>query len=136
MMDLFLPMFFYVVYIVLLGILNFLTRKDHARKREVSLGYFRTYTGAAPDRVLVVGRHFDNQFQIPLLFFITCLATQFYGASGPVAVALAWLFIASRLVHSFIHLGSNNVLYRATAYMVGVILVLTLWVHLFFHLIF
>jgi hypothetical protein len=33
-----------------------------------------------------------------------------------VTLVLAWAFVASRLVHSFIHVGANNVVHRLFAF--------------------
>ena len=132
MMTMALPMAFYAFYIFSLGLLNFLTRKDHAKNKQVKLSYFRDYQGEAPERVVVVGRHFDNQFQMPMLFLITCLSTHVFDATGTAAIWLAWIFIVSRVLHSFIHLTSNNVIKRAIAFFLGAIFVLAMWVNILF----
>lgn len=127
-----LPMGFYVFYIAALGIFNFLTRKSHAQKKSLRLSFFKTYQGEAPERVLVVGRHYDNQFELPMLFLITCLSTHIFQATGTLAIVVAWTFVVSRMIHSFIHLGSNNVLHRAFAFAVGLLCILVMWVNILF----
>lgn len=131
-MTMALPMTFYVFYIFLLGLFNFFTRFDSTKKKEVRISYFKDYIGEAPERVVVVGRHFDNQFQMPMLFLITCLATHVFQAGNSTASWLAWIFIASRIVHSYIHLTSNNVLRRAAAFFFGGFCMLAMWVNILF----
>lgn len=127
-----LPMAAYVFYIFLLGLLNFLTRRSYATRKKVRLSFFKTYQGEAPERVLVVGNHFNNQFQVPMLFLITCLATHIFQATSTLTVSLAWLFIGLRIVHSFIHLTSNDVLKRAFVFFLGNLVILALWVQILF----
>ena len=42
-------------------------------------------------------------------------------------VALAWVFIASRIVHSLIHTGDNVVIQRFRAFVVGFITIAVMW---------
>ncbi len=48
-------------------------------------------------------------------------------------VFLAWGFVAVRVYHSTVHLGSNNLLGRAKAYMLGWLVVLALWIQIVIH---
>lgn len=127
-----LPMAFYTFYIFLIGLFNFFTRLDYTKRKEVRVSYFKGYQGEAPERVVVVGRHFDNQFEMPMLFFVTCLATYVFEATGTLAVGLAWTFVASRMIHSYIHLTSNNVIRRAIVFFFGALCVLAMWVNILF----
>lgn len=129
------PMAFYVFYIYLLAFLNFFTRRNSAVKRKVKLSFFKTYTGSEPpENVVVVGRHFDNQFQAPILFLISGLATYQVQGVNSFALGLAWAFVISRLIHSFIHLTTNNVIYRAAAYGAGITFIMGMWVNILFSL--
>lgn len=124
------PMFIYVFYITLLGFYNFQTRKRHVQSKQVRLSYMKTYQGEAPEEMVTVARHFDNQFQVPMLFLITCLATHIFIGSNPISYAMAWAFIVTRVLHSYIHLTSNNVLRRAAAFFAGFAIVLAMWIYL------
>jgi hypothetical protein len=42
-------------------------------------------------------------------------------------VALAWVFVASRILHSLIHTGSNVVMQRGLAFVVGFFAVGLMW---------
>lgn len=125
------PMAAMVFYIFGIGIMTFMVRKKAVSSKAVNFKYFRVYdvtSGAPPEFLIRVGRHYDNQMQLPLLFLITCLACMFHGLNGWITVSLAWAFVVSRMLHSFILLGSNNVLYRAQAYALGWILIVVLWI--------
>ncbi len=105
------------------------------RRRQVSLGYFRLYRGENPlsNRAEAAGRHYDNLFQMPLLFYITCLTALTLEYTGAVMLTLAWLYVAARLVHSVIHLGYNNVIHRLGAFFLSNLALLAMWVLLAVH---
>jgi len=130
-MSLFYPMGFYIFYLWCLICLNFFVRKNAVINKEMSIKYFKTYTGDIPEKVLVYGRHIDNQFQLPPIFLITCLSLHVSQVTSTLTVALAWGFVFSRLVHSYIHLGTNHLLRRATVYAIGWIFILSMWTVLF-----
>ena len=120
-----------VFYILVLGIMNFVVRLNAIKSQKLNYLHFKVYDTKSyevPERVIIFGRHFDNQFQLPMLFLITCLVAQttpLYG--GGSLLPLAWSFVASRAVHSYIHLGSNNVRFRALSYFAGWIIIITMW---------
>lgn len=125
--QLILPMATYVLYMWLLAILNFRVRVGAVRSGKVSYKYFKSMTGDATERVITVGRHYDNQFQLPFLFFTVLCAHLASGSGDWWTVGLAWLFIATRFVHSFVHLGSNKIPRRIVAFAAGWIVILALW---------
>ncbi len=128
------PVLYYVVYIWGLLLLNLWIRKKAARQGEVSPAFFKTYQArpetVVSDRVVTWGRHIDNQFQAPIVFMITCLAHMQTSYASGLTLALAWSFVGSRMIHSYIHLKSNHVMKRALAYAIGWLFILGLWVDL------
>lgn len=125
------PIAFYVFYMAALGIFNLWIRIQAVKTRQVSPKYFKTYLGdTLPERIQVVERHYDNQFQLPLLFFITIAVHLTIGRADYSTLAMAWAFVASRLIHSWIHLGSNYLPKRAAAFALGWVLIILLWIQL------
>ena len=45
------------------------------------------------------------------------------------ALALAWAYVATRVIHAWVHLGGNRVRHRMRAYFVSWLLLLGLWIH-------
>ncbi len=129
-MNLIIPMTVYVLYVALLSLAMLFIRIGAVKRKEVSFGYFKVYQGAAPDRVIAIGRHFDNQFQLPVLFFIACSLYLSLGKSDDIAVIMAWIFVGLRLAHAFVHLGKNHPLLRAQVYAAGMVVTLLFWVRL------
>ena len=117
-----------VVMILALGA----RRLAAVRKRAVALRYYRTYdqvegeTGSLRQHA----RHVQNHFEVPPLFHLGVLATFAAGEVTPLAVGVAWFFVASRCVHSVIHLTYNNVTHRFLVYGAGLLALLFLWLRL------
>lgn len=81
-----------------------------------------------PDKVTQAARNFSNLFEVPVLFYTAgCLAITLKYETWPLII-LAWLFVLSRVIHSWIHLTSNNVIHRLYAFMAGNACVVTIWV--------
>lgn len=131
----FYPMFAMVLLTLVVGVYLLSLRFGAVKRREVSIGYFRLYTGQSqpPARLLAAANHFNNLFQVPLLFYITCLMTLQTGLTGPLMQTLAWLFVATRVAHALIHLTYNNVIHRMLAFFPGFLLVVAMWVIMFLH---
>ncbi len=97
-------------------------------RREVSVGYYRLYIeGGEPPRLRVLTRHAQNHFEVPPLFYLVLLFIYVTGHVTWLTVGLAWLYFASRCAHSYIHLGTNNVTHRFSAYAAGGLVLAALW---------
>lgn len=121
-------MYAMVILVVIVAMVMLRSRVKAIRERKVSIKYFRAMSGAEiPESVQIPARHFSNLFEIPVLFFIVCLASQMMGVAGASMVTLAWIFVGARYVQAFVHLTYNNVLHRMAAYFVGVVTVVTMW---------
>jgi hypothetical protein len=82
-----------------------------------------------PEREKRVSNAFDNQFQLPVLFYVACGLALYLGA-GWIAVVLAGLFVLTRVVHAAIFITSNVVPWRSVAYTAGFICLGLLWLWL------
>ena len=85
---------------------------------KVRIGDIALDKEAWPERARQASNAFDNQFQLPVLFYVACLLAIWFGAT-PFEVILALLFVLSRYVHAIIHVTSNHVVRRFQAYFVG-----------------
>lgn len=118
----------YILYILFIGRLMFLTRMKALKEKNIKSSYLKAYQGDVPERLTIVKNHYENQFQVPVLFFITVLSTVLLQATSILSVILGYLFIVSRIAHSYFHLGSNQLKKRALSYTIGLIIVLMMWV--------
>jgi hypothetical protein len=74
-----------------------------------------------------ISANLSNQFEWPLFFHVACLILLQFPASG-VALALAWLFIAGRVLHSMVQILTRNVRLRGLVFTINFLAVLGLWV--------
>lgn len=106
------------------------------RAGEMNPAFYKTYQGdEEPEHMRVVTRHFLNLFEMPVLFYVVVLMAYVSHQTGAWMTTLAWLYVASRCVHSWVHLGSNDVLTRFRAYLASNVVLTLLWVSLFVRLI-
>ena len=97
------------------------------RRERLNLAYLRTGTGKPPpDAVVEAERHFSNLFEVPVLFYVACVMALELSQADQTFVVLAWLFVASRAVHSAVHLTYNNPFHRFAAYAVGCVVLAVL----------
>src|SRR6187200_3366640 len=87
---------------------------------------------AWPESVLQINNNIRNQFELPVLFFGACFILWALEAVGIVALALAWLFVLSRIAHTWVHLGSNYIpnrrrLFTAGWWILMAMLLLVVW---------
>jgi hypothetical protein len=71
--------------------------------------------------------NFNNQFQLPVLFYAAVLVAHATGQGSALFVQLAWAFVATRLVHALIQWTYNRVVHRFTAYALGALVLWTMW---------
>jgi hypothetical protein len=81
-----------------------------------------------PARTTQVANCFHNQLELPLLFYVLVAFILITSTNSLIFVILAWVFVLSRLVHAYIHTGSNEVRARSLAIGVGAIALVAMWV--------
>ncbi len=72
--------------------------------------------------------NFKNLFEAPVLFYVLCLALLVTQSSSTVFIVLAWVYVALRYAHSFIHLGYNKVMHRFKVYLASSVALMVMWV--------
>ncbi|QKV18950.1 MAPEG family protein [Oricola thermophila] len=80
-----------------------------------------------PEMSATAARNVSNQFELPVLFYVACLAFHQVGIVDFAALVLAWLFVAARLAHAWVHVTSNIVILRRRVFIVGYLVVALLW---------
>ena len=74
--------------------------------------------------------NFGNLFETPVLFYTAILLALTLLLQDPVIVALAWMYVILRAVHSLIHTTYNTVMHRFYAYILSCLALFALWVRL------
>lgn len=89
---------------------------------------------AYPLKARLLSNNFDNQFQLPILFYVAALLALWSGGTNWLEVGLAWAFVALRYVHAAIHVTTNNVERRFAVYAIGLAVLALLWLLLLLRL--
>ena len=104
-------------------------RVSAAKSGETDWAYFKTFIGSGePTHVQQAARNFNNLFEVPTLFFAAGLAAQLFDRVDQISLALAWGYVALRFVHSYVHLGRNNVITRFKLFLISNLVLFVFWV--------
>ena len=81
-----------------------------------------------PEHIALANRNLMNLLEMPVLFYVVVLAEYVTGNVAPLALILAWLYVGLRLAHSIVHLTTNHILLRLSAFAASNLVLLGLWV--------
>jgi hypothetical protein len=105
------------------------------RQKRVDPKYFRALQGEPPPEILNPPRNLANLFEMPVLFYLAAILIWNGRLTDPAYLALAWSYVALRYLHSAIHLTSNRVTRRFSAFALSLLPLLAIWGRLAFQLI-
>jgi len=83
-----------------------------------------------PPEVSIPNRNMMNLLELPMLFYVACLIYLVIGRVDEYALALAWLYVALRIVHSAIHVTYNRVRHRLVAFALSNVVLVMFWTNL------
>ncbi len=98
-------------------------KAGEVRLNDVALGQNRW-----PERPTKLGRAYQNQLELPVLFYVLVALAIIANKDDLLFVMIEWLFVLSRLVHAWIHTGSNVVIHRFQAFVAGVAILACGWI--------
>ncbi len=97
-------------------------KAGEVRIKDIALGQ-----SAWPARATQLNRAYQNQLELPVLFYALVAFVLITGRQDTLFMALEWLFVAARLAHAYLHVTSNNVLRRFQAYSAGLAVLVLMW---------
>jgi hypothetical protein len=108
-----------------------LTRMGLGRVRAVRSGQVKrseidTKT-AYSETVQKFANNYQSQFELPTLFYVVLVFALATELIDYLLIGLAWAFVGARLVHSFVHTGSNRIATRFKVFVVGLIFLVAMW---------
>jgi len=71
--------------------------------------------------------NFRNLFEVPVLFYALCAVLASAQHVSSFFVIGAWVYVALRCIHSFIHLTYNRVMHRFAVYVLSTVILFVLW---------
>src|SRR5579864_6652279 len=82
-----------------------------------------------PKRATQIGNCYRNQFELPVLFYVLiALALPLRHADFFIVLA-SWVFVIARFIHAGIFVSSNDFGQRSTAWLVGAVVLLMMWIY-------
>ncbi len=122
-----LPAFIHVALVFYVGGRMGRARFQAARQGRVKVNDIANDGSKWPDDVRKFANNYQNQFEVPVLFYAALALIVATGLADWVAVALAWVFVASRVAHTFIHIGRNIIIRRFQAFLLSFTVAVLLW---------
>ena len=98
-------------------------RSGDVKMKDIALGQSNW-----PSRPTQIANCYNSQFQVPVLFYVLTVLAIIARHADALFVVMAWLFVISRIVHAYIHTGTNYVPHRFMAFAAGVFILLAMWI--------
>lgn len=122
-----LPAFLHVAWVHVLLLRMGRARMAAVREAKVTLEEIAIDGSRWPDEIRKFSNNYDNQFQLPVFFYGLLPLLIVLDKVDWFAVALAWVFLAGRILHSLVHTGKNAVLKRGQAFLVAFAALALMW---------
>jgi len=122
-----LPLFVLVLLTFVLGFWAAYLRVQAVRNREVHPRDVALREPNWPPRVLKVVYAFQNQLELPLLFYVLTILAWITRQADLLFLVLAWIFVVLRILHAAVHVSSNNLAQRAILFLAGAVVLAVMW---------
>jgi len=80
-----------------------------------------------PGHVSIPNRNYMNLLELPMLFYVLCLALYVTHTVTPLEYGLAWSYVALRAAHSAVHLTMNHIFTRLTIFAASNVVLIVAW---------
>lgn len=97
-------------------------------RREVKIKDIALSRDGWPEHARQLASAVDNQFQLPVLFYVAVLLTLWNNTGTWLELILGWGFVASRAVHAAIFTTTNNVPRRFYVWTIGFFILMAFWI--------
>ena len=104
----------------------------YVRTRAIRIGEIKAQNIALrepnwPPGITQVGNAYHNQLELPVLFYVLTILSLVTRHADLLFVVLAWIFVATRIVHAYIHVTDNNVNRRGPIFGLGALVLTIMW---------
>jgi hypothetical protein len=87
-----------------------------------------------PKQETQIGNAYHSQLELPVLFYVLTILVIITRHADYLFVALAWLFVALRLMHAYIHVTSNRMTQRSAVFAVAAVVLALMWAIFMLHI--
>ena len=130
------PLIGMVFLTFVVGVKMLASRIRAVKKEGMNPAFFALNRGAKqPDYLVKVSQHYENLFELPILFYVVSLLIFITNKTDPIYIVLAVSFVTVRYIHAVIHITYNNLIHRRNAFLMGSMVLLIMWLRLSFQLV-
>lgn len=122
--------FMTVAILVLMG----RERVPRVMSGEIAVADIAVDRSAYPLKARLLSNSFDNQFQLPVLFYVVALLALLVGGVSWLEGVAAWLFVVLRYAHAGVHVTTNRVHLRFALFASGLAVLIILWLLVLYRL--
>lgn len=116
-----------ILWAFVVMVIMFLRRRRAFLDKQVRFADVAVSGERYPEPARLAASNFSNQFETPVLFYALIMLAMTVNATNYLMTALAWGFVATRVVHTLIHVGANDLRLRAIVFTIGVALLFGMW---------
>ena len=124
--SIFLAVLIQIMLVIALYIYLAIAKSRASQRGEVDENRRALFDDAWPESVLKINNCIRNQFEVPVLIYVSIFILWSLGAVNVFVHVASWLFVGTRIVHAYIHTGSNYVPLRRSVFSIGVLILLVL----------
>jgi hypothetical protein len=81
-----------------------------------------------PDYARKFEYNYQNQFELPVLFYLLTVLAIITRHADLFFVLMAWVFVTLRVLHAFVHVTNNQMRLRGAIFISGAIVLTIMWV--------
>ncbi len=79
-----------------------------------------------PEKIQWKAHNYNHLLTEPTLFYAICIVATLTGGTGSINVAIAWIYVGLRVVHSIVQATSNRILHRFSLFALSSICIIIL----------
>lgn len=122
------PLFAMALLTLFVALRMLLLRIQSVRSGKLTVGYFRLNEGGeVPDDLARATQHYDNLFEMPVLFYLIVVVLFMTSSVNILFVILAWSYVGFRIAHAYVHMTYNNVIHRKNVFLLGTFVLYSMW---------
>lgn len=80
-----------------------------------------------PEHAQQAGNNYLSQFELPVLFYVLMIVLLITRQADFILMTLAWIFVALRIAHAYVHLTSNSISLRGPLFGIGLLVLAIMW---------
>ncbi len=123
-----LPLFVQVLLTFALLCMLAVRRQFMFRNREMHPQDLAIRGAREPAPVAQVAGSYQNQFELPVLFYVLVILALYTRKADLLFVIMSWIFVAARIAQAAIHITSNIVPRRGLAFGVSMLVLMLMWI--------